>query len=42
MNHLLVLFSGIIIGVYIDQNYKVPNVSSYVKKIKETLKTHEK
>jgi hypothetical protein len=42
MNHLLVLFSGIIIGVYIDQNYKVPNVSSYVKKIKETLKSHEK
>jgi hypothetical protein len=42
MNQFLLLFSGIIIGLYIDQNYKVPNVSNYVKKIKETLKTHEK
>jgi len=42
MNHLLLLVSGIIIGVYIDQNYKVPNMNTYVKKIKETLKSHEK
>jgi hypothetical protein len=42
MNHLIIFVSGLITGIYIDQNYKVPSLENYIKKFQKSLKSHEK
>lgn len=42
MSNLFSFISGLVIGIYIDQCYKLPKVSSYIKYISETLKKNEK
>lgn len=42
MSKLLVFVSGIMIGIYLDQSYKVPSINKYVQDIKDILKRHEK
>lgn len=42
MSKLIIFLSGIVVGIYIDQSYKVPSINKYVETIKETLKKHEK
>ena len=42
MNNFIIFLSGIVVGIYIDQSYKVPSINKYVKNVEETLKKHEK
>lgn len=42
MNHIIIFVSGLITGIYIDQNYKVPSLQHYIKKFQQQLKSHEK
>jgi len=42
MSHFVIFVSGVLAGVYLDQNYKIPNLHNYVKKIQQQLKSHEK
>lgn len=42
MSKIILLFSGIIIGVYLDQNYKLPNLSKCIKNIQNDIQKYEK
>ena len=42
MSHTFTFFSGIVIGVYLDQNYKLPKIDAILKKSLEYLKALEK
>lgn len=42
MTNIIVLVSGIIIGVYLDQTYKLPNFNNLIKKFNTDLKKYEK
>jgi hypothetical protein len=42
MSHTFSFFSGILIGIYLDQNYKLPKIDIIVKKSMEYLKALEK
>ena len=42
MSHTFSVFSGILIGIYLDQNYKLPKIDIIVKKSMEYLKALEK
>lgn len=42
MSKLVVLLSGIVLGIYIDQNYDLPKISLLVNKIKNDIKKYEK
>jgi hypothetical protein len=39
---MLIFLSGVLTGIFIDQTYKVPQVSQLINKIKDELKKHEK
>ena len=42
MNKLFYFVSGLLVGIYIDQNYTIPKISSYIDKLKSDLKKYEK
>ena len=42
MSNLFVFISGIVVGIYIDQSYKLPLIKTYVDTWRETLKKHER
>jgi hypothetical protein len=42
MNKLFYFVSGILVGIYIDQNYIVPKISNYIDKLKSDVKKYEK
>ncbi len=42
MAKIMVLVTGIIVGIYIDQTYKLPNLNNWIKKFKNDLQKYEK
>tara|TARA_Y100000590_G_scaffold469729_1_gene659377 strand:+ start:3220 stop:3366 length:147 start_codon:yes stop_codon:yes gene_type:complete len=42
MSNFYLFLTGVVCGLYIDQNYKVPNVIVLVDKVKEYLNSIEK
>ena len=42
MSYLTVFSMGVVFGVYLEQNYKFPPVSSVIEKGKDYLKSIEK
>jgi hypothetical protein len=42
MSHIFTLISGIFVGIYLDQKYKLPEITKYINNIQETLKRNEK
>ena len=42
MSKLFVFVSGIVVGIYIDQSYKVPSIKNYIDGVKEIIKKHER
>lgn len=42
MNQFIIFIGGFLVGIYADQNYKIPNIGKYVKQFESHLKKHEK
>jgi hypothetical protein len=42
MSHFPLFISGIILGVFLDQKYKLPKIESLMKKMIDTLEKNEK
>jgi hypothetical protein len=42
MSHFPLFVSGIILGVFLDQKYKLPKIESLMKKMIDTLEKNEK
>ena len=42
MSPVFIFLSGVLTGIFIDQTYKVPQVSQFINKIKDELRKHEK
>lgn len=42
MTKFICFVGGILLGVYLDQNYKIPKIQSFISKMSEELKKHEK
>lgn len=42
MNQFPLFISGIILGVFLDQKYKLPKIESLMKKMIDTLEKNEK
>lgn len=42
MTRVIFLVTGIIVGIYIDQTYKLPNLNNWLKKFKTDLQKYEK
>lgn len=42
MTRVMFIVTGIIVGIYIDQTYKLPNLNNLLKKFKTDLQKYEK
>jgi hypothetical protein len=42
MTKFILFAGGVILGVYIDQTYKVPKIQTIISKISDELKKHQK
>ena len=42
MTRIILLMTGIVVGIYIDQTYKLPNLNNWIKKFKNDLQKYEK
>jgi hypothetical protein len=42
MNSYLIFITGIAVGIYIDQNYSVPKVRTFIDKFSKEIKKYEK
>ncbi len=42
MSKFMIFISGIVVGVYIDQTYTLPRISSIINKINNDIKKYEK